>query len=110
MDPNTAMEVGPALEPEQPQPTEEQWLQYKALIQPRLEYRLKKWGISKKIDKRAWQSIDRRITKRKHEGKDSEVIYCGKRLKQSTIKKATSRHRETNIFNQIAQRKTSPSL
>ncbi|KAM5386974.1 hypothetical protein ACJZ2D_000267 [Fusarium nematophilum] len=134
MDPNTAMEVGPALEPEQPQPTEEQWLQYKALIQrqflmcdmsleglvhllsilglpttkARLEYRLKKWGISKKIDKRAWQSIDRRITKRKHEGKDSEVIYCGKRLKQSTIKKATSRHRETNIFNQIAQRRSPP--
>ncbi|KAJ3549147.1 hypothetical protein NM208_g659 [Fusarium decemcellulare] len=116
------------------QPTEEQWLKHKPFIKTeylvrdtslqdlvvllrsrglhtkkaQLEYKLKTWGISKNIDKKAWQSIERKINKRKLEGKNSDVIYCGKRLKQSTINKATSRYRETNIFTQISQQHSPP--
>ncbi|KAM0429233.1 hypothetical protein ACHAPT_006447 [Fusarium lateritium] len=114
--------------PAKPQSTEEQLLQHRPLIQHeylmcnrssasvvellatlghtikkhQLDYQLKNWGISKKIDKKTWQHIDRKIKKRKREGKESEVIHCGKRMKPSTINKATNRHRETGIFAQIA--------
>ncbi|RKK83895.1 hypothetical protein BFJ68_g17397 [Fusarium oxysporum] len=105
-------------------PTEEQWLQVKGLIRrhylandmylkdltallrgkglpvtkAQLEYKLKEWKMSKNIDDKAWKSIDHAITKRKRQGKDSEVIHCGKRLKQSTVDKETNRHRDVSIF------------
>ncbi|KAF5011562.1 hypothetical protein FDECE_2327 [Fusarium decemcellulare] len=113
-----------------PQLTEDHWLKHKPFIKTeylmrdtslqdlvillrsrglhikkaQLEHKLKTWGFSKNIDRETWQSIDRKINKRKLEGKNSDVIYCGKRLKQSTINKATSRHRETNIFTQLSRR------
>ncbi|KAI8716419.1 hypothetical protein NCS52_00935600 [Fusarium sp. LHS14.1] len=122
------------MEPAKPQSTEDRLLQHKPLIlheylmcdksledvlallatlghtitQGQLWYQLKKWGISKNIDKRTWQHIGRKIEKRKREGKKSEVIHCGKRMKPSTINKAINRHRETDIFTQISQRQTSP--
>ncbi|KAM6513804.1 hypothetical protein FALCPG4_015017 [Fusarium falciforme] len=109
-------------------PTEEQWLQVKPLIRrhyltadmslrdltallqdeglpitkAQLENKLKKWKMSKNIDKKAWKSIDHAITKRKRQGKDSEVIHCGKRVKQSTIDKETNRHRDASIFALLA--------
>ncbi|KAF5529102.1 Sex-determining fem-1 [Fusarium napiforme] len=70
-----------------------------------LEYRLKSWNLSKNIDKETWQYIDRKIRKRKDEGKESDVIHCGKRLKKLKVTKETNRHRETNIF---ARFKTPP--
>ncbi|KAI1012339.1 hypothetical protein LB503_004756 [Fusarium chuoi] len=63
-----------------------------------LEYKLKSWNLSKNIDKETWQYIDRKIRKRKDEGKDSDVIHCGKRLKKLKVTKETNRHREMNIF------------
>ncbi|SCV57763.1 uncharacterized protein FFB14_15310 [Fusarium fujikuroi] len=62
-----------------------------------LEYRLKKWNISKNIDRDSWRHIDQTISKRKRDGKDSDVLLCGKRVKQSTIEKETNRHRDTSI-------------
>ncbi|KAL2678806.1 hypothetical protein Neosp_009557 [[Neocosmospora] mangrovei] len=117
------------MEPAKPQSTKDRLLQHKPLIlheylmcdkslegvvallatlghtitQGQLWYQLKKWGISKNIDQKTWQHIGRKIEKRKREGKKSEVIHCGKRMKPSTINKATNRHRETNIFTQISQ-------
>ncbi|KAF5714106.1 Sex-determining fem-1 [Fusarium mundagurra] len=62
-----------------------------------LEYRLKKWNISKNIDRDSWRYIDQTINKRKREGKESDVLLCGKRVKQSTIEKETNRHRDERI-------------
>ncbi|KAF4458924.1 Sex-determining fem-1 [Fusarium albosuccineum] len=118
-----------------PQPTEEEWLRQKSFIRyeyvvigtslkdltvaltsrghhttkAQLEYKLKNWNISKNIDRKAWQSIDRKINKRKHDGKNSDVIFCGKRLKQPKVDKEISRHRETNIFAQVAKQRSPPS-
>ncbi|KAK5628355.1 hypothetical protein RRF57_004070 [Xylaria bambusicola] len=70
-----------------------------------LHYKLnKKWKFRKNIDKDTWVKIDHRISKRKREGKDSEVIYCGKRLKPETVKKETDRHRDMSIFAQLVSR------
>ncbi|RBA15872.1 hypothetical protein FPRO05_12093 [Fusarium proliferatum] len=62
-----------------------------------LEYRLRKWNISKNIDRDSWRYIDQTINKRKRQGKESDVILCGKRVKQSTIEKETNRHRDISI-------------
>ncbi|CZR49514.1 uncharacterized protein FPRO_15873 [Fusarium proliferatum ET1] len=62
-----------------------------------LEYRLKKWNISKNIDRDTWRYIDQTINKRKREGNESDVILCGKRVKQSTIEKETNRHRDISM-------------
>ncbi|KAM5354746.1 hypothetical protein ACJ41O_001393 [Fusarium nematophilum] len=95
-----------------PRLTEEQWLQHKPFIRQhfltedrslkdlitlkaQVEYKLKQWTMSKNIDGAAWKSIGHVITKRKLQGKDSEVIHSGKRLKQSTVDKETERHRDT---------------
>ncbi|KAI1694521.1 ankyrin repeats (3 copies) domain-containing protein [Ditylenchus destructor] len=59
-----------------------------------LEYRLKKWKILKYIDCDSWKYIDQTINKRKREGKESDVLLCGKRVKQSTIEKQTNHHRD----------------
>ncbi|KAF4951354.1 hypothetical protein FGADI_7552 [Fusarium gaditjirri] len=70
-----------------------------------LECKLRNWNFSKNIDKETWQYIGRKIRKRKDEGKDSDVIHCGKRLKKVKVTKETNRHRETNI---MARLKTPP--
>lgn len=72
-----------------------------------VEYKLKQWEFRRNIDKATWIIIDRKIAKRKQEGKESQVIHCGKRLKQSTIDKETNRHRDIVTGN---QRKLFPRL
>ncbi|KAJ8128472.1 hypothetical protein O1611_g5162 [Lasiodiplodia mahajangana] len=68
-----------------------------------LEYRLsKKWKFVKNIRRDTWVEIDHCIGKRKREGKDSEVIFCGKRVKQETVERETSRHRDRSIFARLA--------
>ncbi|EXK76187.1 hypothetical protein FOQG_19054 [Fusarium oxysporum f. sp. raphani 54005] len=115
-------------------PTEEQWLQVKSLIRryylvnnmylkdltaflqdkglpitkAQLEYKLKEWKMSKNIDNKAYKSIDHVIKKRKREGKDSEVIYCGVRLKQSIVDKGRNRHRDESIFARLASESPPP--
>ncbi|KAF5637806.1 Sex-determining fem-1 [Fusarium sp. NRRL 52700] len=73
-----------------------------------LEYKLKSWNLSKNIGKETWQYIDRKIRKRRDDGKDSDVIHCGKRLKKVKVKKETNRHRETNIFARLRTPPPSP--
>ncbi|SCO42943.1 uncharacterized protein FFMR_07103 [Fusarium fujikuroi] len=74
-----------------------------------LECKLKNWNLSKNIDKETWQYIDRKIRKRKDEGKDSDVIRDGKRLKRVKVTKETNRHRETNIFARFKPPPPSPT-
>ncbi|KAM5369404.1 hypothetical protein ACJZ2D_009018 [Fusarium nematophilum] len=114
-----------------PRLTEEQWLQHKPFIRQhfltedrslkdlitllqtqglqvtkaQVEYKLKQWTMSKNIDGAAWKSIGHVITKRKLQGKDSEVIHSGKRLKQSTVDKETERHRDVRF---VARFEASP--
>ncbi|CAH0020359.1 unnamed protein product [Clonostachys rhizophaga] len=116
------------METSRPQPTEAEWLQRKPALRKlylvdevslkrlvadadkmglvvtvaQMEYKLKLWGFRRNIDKATWISIDNRISKRKAMGKESEVIHCGKRLKPSTIEKATNRYRDMSIFAQHA--------
>ncbi|KAJ8113951.1 hypothetical protein ONZ43_g5021 [Nemania bipapillata] len=111
-------------------PCEAEWLKYKSLIRSlylveeisliglveelksfgflvttsQLEFKLKKWKFKKNVDKKTWAYIDYHITKRKKEDKDSEVIYCGKRMKMETVKKETNRNRDMSIFSQLARR------
>ncbi|KAJ3577140.1 hypothetical protein NPX13_g3427 [Xylaria arbuscula] len=66
----------------------------------------KKWKIRKNIDENTWIQIDHHINKRKREGKESEVIYCGKRLKPETVRKETGRFRGMGIFAQLASKKS----
>ncbi|KAH8736363.1 ankyrin repeat-containing domain protein [Ilyonectria robusta] len=112
--------------PARSQPTEAEWLEHKAIIRrlylieemplkklvaelgglglvvsdAQVEYKLKQWEFRRNIDKATWIIIDRKIAKRKQEGKESQVIHCGKRLKQSTIDKETNRHRDIATGNQ----------
>ncbi|KAI1127530.1 ankyrin repeat-containing domain protein [Nemania abortiva] len=76
-----------------------------------LEYKLnKKWNFLKKIRGETWAEIDRTINKRKRGGKDSEVIFCGKRLRRETVERETSRYRDRSIFAQFAPQRTSPPV
>ncbi|KAF4490351.1 Ankyrin repeat-containing domain [Fusarium agapanthi] len=70
-------------------------------LKSQLEYRLKKWNIFKNIDRDSWKYIDQKINKRKLEGKESDVLLSGKRVKQSTIENETYRHRDKSIPAQI---------
>ncbi|KAG4253239.1 hypothetical protein FPRO03_07199 [Fusarium proliferatum] len=113
---------------------EEQWLQYKEIIRYQflvrnmslkelvsflscmgftvtsfqLQFKLKAWGILKKMDKPTWQYIDRKINKRKAQGKDTDVILSGRRLKRSAISKAITDHGAKDIFTQMAQARSPP--
>jgi hypothetical protein len=58
-----------------------------------MEYKLKVWDFRRNLSKDAWRYIDDKITKRKLEGKDSDVILSGVRIKKSRIQKETSRNR-----------------
>ncbi|KAI0531834.1 ankyrin repeat-containing domain protein [Xylaria digitata] len=117
------------MEPPASKPSEEEWLRHKELIRRlyivdgiplkkltdklrenglnvtnhQLEYKLKQWKFRKNIDKMTWVSIDRHISKRKRDNKKSEVIYCGKRMKPSTVEKETDRHRDVTIFARLTQ-------
>ncbi|TVY73753.1 Ankyrin-3 [Fusarium oxysporum f. sp. cubense] len=62
-----------------------------------LEYKLRTWNISKNLDKKTWQYVERKISQRKQKGKESDVIHCGRRLQKLKITKETNRHRDTNI-------------
>ncbi|KAI1737635.1 ankyrin repeat-containing domain protein [Xylaria scruposa] len=62
-----------------------------------VEYQLKQWKFKRNITQQTWDSVDRHITKRKREGKESEVVHCGKRVKSSTVEKETARYRGRHI-------------
>ncbi|KAF5612360.1 Sex-determining fem-1 [Fusarium tjaetaba] len=66
-------------------------------LESQLEYRLKKWNIFKYINRKSWKYIDQTINKRKREGKESDVLLCGKRVKQATIDKQINHHFNTSI-------------
>ncbi|CVK85742.1 uncharacterized protein FMAN_06711 [Fusarium mangiferae] len=117
------------------QPSEGEWLEHRSLIRyeylvkdttlkdlitllrvqglhatkGQLEARLKSWNFSKYIDQATWQHIDHKIRKRKEEGKDSDVIHCGRKLKKPKVTKETNRHRETNIFARFETAPPSPT-
>ncbi|KAI1300606.1 ankyrin repeat-containing domain protein [Xylaria venustula] len=75
-----------------------------------IETKLRAWRFRKNINKDTWKQIDRHIAKRKRDGKESEVILCGKRMKPETVAKETDRHGDRSIFAQLAiQRNLSPS-
>ncbi|KAF5965007.1 Sex-determining fem-1 [Fusarium coicis] len=69
-------------------------------LESQLEYRLKKWNIFKYINRKSWKYIDQTINKRKREGKESDVLLCGKRVKQATIDKQINHHFNTTIRTQ----------
>ncbi|RDA93299.1 hypothetical protein CP533_2020 [Ophiocordyceps camponoti-saundersi (nom. inval.)] len=68
-----------------------------------LEYKLKKWNFAKNLDKSAWLYIGHRVEKRKREGKESQVIHNGKRLKHSTVAKEVDRHRDRSVLAQFVR-------
>ncbi|KAF4451319.1 putative ankyrin repeat-containing domain protein [Fusarium austroafricanum] len=106
------------METRRPQPTEAEWLQHKtaigqlyiveemplktlvaevgnlglAVTKAQLEYKLKLWGFRRNISGATWAIIDHRINKRHQEGKESQVVYRGKRLSASTVENQRKRH------------------
>ncbi|KAF5594152.1 Sex-determining fem-1 [Fusarium subglutinans] len=116
------------------QPSEGDWLEHKNLIRDeylvnntslkdlidllrahglhaskwQLEVKLRNWNFSKNIDKETWQYVDRQIRKRKDEGKDSDVIHCGRRLKKLKVTKETNRHREMDVLARFRPHPPSP--
>ncbi|KAK3321361.1 ankyrin repeat-containing domain protein [Cercophora scortea] len=100
-------------------PTDTEWNRYKALIRRRylvdelslkelcqdlvqegltvtlkqLEHQLRDWRFLRNIPASSWQYAGHRIEKRKLAGKDSLVVFNGKRVKPSTVKKETNRNR-----------------
>ncbi|KAI0416361.1 ankyrin repeat-containing domain protein [Xylaria grammica] len=63
-----------------------------------LDSTMRKWGFEKNINKATWKFLTSILGKRSREGKKSEVIHCGRRVKQSTINKETNRHRDNPTF------------
>ncbi|KAI0112183.1 ankyrin repeat-containing domain protein [Nemania sp. FL0031] len=72
-----------------------------------IQTKIKKWKFRKNIDKKTWISIDHRITKRKRDGKESEVIFCGKRMKPETVTRETDRHGDRSTLAQLALQRNS---
>ncbi|KAI0970670.1 ankyrin repeat-containing domain protein [Xylaria arbuscula] len=74
-----------------------------------VETKLRAWGFRKNLDKKTWNQIYRHTTKRKYDGKESEVILSGKRMKPETVTRETDRHSDRSVFAQLAlQRGLSP--
>ncbi|RWA11049.1 hypothetical protein EKO27_g4041 [Xylaria grammica] len=83
------------------------------LSRPRLydlDSTMRKWGFEKNINKATWKFLISILGKRSREGKKSEVIHCGRRVKQSTINKETNRHQENPTFRRHAQPQSPPPL
>ncbi|KAF6844096.1 hypothetical protein CMUS01_01412 [Colletotrichum musicola] len=66
-----------------------------------LKYKLKIWKFRKKAPKKSgeafWQYVGHRVTKRKQNGKDSDVILNRQLLDCSKVAKETNRHQSTTI-------------
>ncbi|KAI0411395.1 ankyrin repeat-containing domain protein [Xylaria grammica] len=67
-----------------------------------IETKTKKWKFQKKIGKETWIPIDHHITKRKRDGKESEVILSGKRIKPETVRRETDRYGDRSTLARIA--------
>ncbi|GAW16552.1 hypothetical protein ANO14919_059830 [Xylariales sp. No.14919] len=72
-----------------------------------LETKIKKWKFLKNIGKETWIHIDHHITKRKRDGKESEVILSGKRIKPETVRRETDRYGDRSILAKIALERNS---
>ncbi|GAW27367.1 putative ankyrin repeat-containing domain protein [Rosellinia necatrix] len=70
-----------------------------------IEHKLKTWNFRKYVDKKTWISIDHRITKRKRDGKESEVIFYGRRMKTKTVAKETDRHGDRSTLARLGLRR-----
>ncbi|KAJ2993366.1 hypothetical protein NUW58_g1864 [Xylaria curta] len=75
-----------------------------------IETKLKKWKFRKNVDKQEWISIDRLIAKRKRDGRESEVILCGKRMKPETVTRETDRHGDRSTLAQLGLHRASSPL
>ncbi|KAK1625688.1 hypothetical protein BDP81DRAFT_452648 [Colletotrichum phormii] len=66
-----------------------------------LEYKLKFWGLRKRIPKNKaeilWQFVDGRLSKREKQGKLSEVIHDGKVVEPAKVRKERVRHQRTSL-------------
>ncbi|KAK3684057.1 ankyrin repeat-containing domain protein [Podospora appendiculata] len=58
-----------------------------------LEHQLRDWKFLRNIPSSGWQYAGHRIDKRRVAGKESLVVFNGKRVKPSTVKKETNRNR-----------------
>ncbi|KAI0470215.1 ankyrin repeat-containing domain protein [Xylaria cf. heliscus] len=73
-----------------------------------IETKMRSWNFRKNVDKETWVSIDHHITKRKRDGKESEVILSGKRMKQQTVKRETDRYGDRSMLTKVALGNSSP--
>ncbi|KAK1451280.1 hypothetical protein CCUS01_11067 [Colletotrichum cuscutae] len=107
--------------------SDEEWLQHRAEIQhmflnesasfneimrkleedgfpvtkSQLEYKLKVWGLRRKIQKNKtemlWQFVDGRLSMREKQGKLSEVIHDGKIIMPAKVKKERGRYKRVSF-------------
>ena len=57
-----------------------------------LRQQLKKWDLSKNQSKTVWEYAARQYRKRKHDGKDSEIVINGAKIPEKKMKKEVSRY------------------
>ncbi|KAI0531861.1 ankyrin repeat-containing domain protein [Xylaria digitata] len=77
---------------------------------PTLDSTMRAWGFEKNISKATWKSVASILGKRGQEGKESEVIHRGKRVKPSRIRKETNRHQDNPTFGRPTQPQSPPPL
>jgi len=70
------------------------------------ETKLKSWGFAKYAKKIEWKALEQIVAKRKAEGKLTDVYLYGERLKQSKVRKETTRHRHGSLKNTTLQGKS----
>jgi hypothetical protein len=57
------------------------------------ETKLRGWGFTKNLKKKDWPAIDHHVSKRKRDGKESEVLLNDIPIPPKKIQKETSRYR-----------------
>ncbi|KAF0316466.1 hypothetical protein GQ607_016315 [Colletotrichum asianum] len=78
------------------------------ITKAQLEYKLKLWGLRRRIPKTkgdaVWQFIGRRVQRRKQQGKETEVVLDKQIFDAAKVCKEIKRYQETTIsrFNQLS--------
>lgn len=59
---------------------------------PQYKRQLKKWKLSKNLTSKEWIYISRGISQRLHQGKQTHVLFHGRRLEEAKVRKEVTRH------------------
>ncbi|KAI1179004.1 ankyrin repeat-containing domain protein [Nemania sp. FL0916] len=78
------------------------------ITRAQLEYQLKNWNFKKNLNEGTWKRVSNVLGKRKREGKESEMIHHGKRVKRDKIAKEVNRYRDRPTLAPLTQPQSPP--